>query len=89
MPTEINNVTFYSTSEVTREIGVSRQTLWRWRQDGFVPAGRRYRGRQVLFNTREVDAIREYANRLEPLPRGTSSQLRLFDSQGRVVDDAS
>ncbi len=83
MPTEINNATFYSTAEVTREISVSRQTLWRWRQHGFVPGGRRYRGRQVLFNTLEVDAIREYANRLEPLRGGPTSQLKLFDSEGR------
>ena len=58
--------TYYSAAELSRDLGVTRQTLWRWRHDGCVPAGRRYRGRRVLFTVAEVQQILAYANRLEP-----------------------
>lgn len=57
---------YVGSSEVARAIGVSRQTLWRWRQAGRVPAGRIFRGRHVVFTLPEVEVIRAYATRLEP-----------------------
>jgi hypothetical protein len=81
MPIEIDGVTYFSAADITEKIGVTRQTLWRWRQAGKIPAGRRYRDRQIVFTTAEFQAIREYANRLEPLDPGEVDQLKLFRGQ--------
>jgi predicted DNA-binding transcriptional regulator AlpA len=62
----IDGVEYFSAADVEREVGVVRQTLWRWRRDRVVPQGRRYRGRAILFTRAEVEAISGYANRLEP-----------------------
>lgn len=63
---EIGGARYFSASQVAEEIRVSRQTLWRWRKDGKVPAGRLFRDGRVLFTTEEVEAVRTYAIRLEP-----------------------
>ena len=63
---QIKEIDYFSATEIQREIGVVRQTLWRWRKAKKIPQGRLYRGRQVVFTKQEVEAIREYANRLEP-----------------------
>src|SRR5262249_3695804 len=75
VPILLDGQTYYSAAELARDRGIARQTLWRWRHDGSVPVGRRYRGRSILFNAGEVAAIKAYANRLEPavLPHGKSS----------------
>ncbi|PUB84856.1 MAG: hypothetical protein DBP02_07590 [gamma proteobacterium symbiont of Ctena orbiculata] len=65
MAIEINGINYLSASELLKTVGVTRQTLWRWRQEGKVPAGHRYRGRHVVFSPDEVEAIQEYANRIE------------------------
>ena len=63
---------------------MTRQTLWRWRQDGKVPTGRRYRDKQILFTGTELDRIRDYANRMVPLEPANltqpAGQLRLFST---------
>ena len=63
----IDGIEYRSASQVATELGVTRQTLWRWRGEGRIPPGRRYRNRMVLYTVQEQDAIRRYANRLEPL----------------------
>ena len=83
MPIEVDGVKYFTAADVARDVGVTRQTLWRWRQDGKVPAGRRFRDRQVIFTGGELDTIRDYANRIEPLDEADpSSQLRLFNGKG-------
>lgn len=77
MPVELNNRLYFSVNEVLGDTGVSRQTLWRWRQDGKVPRGHRFRDRQVLFDEGEFQAIRSYATHVERLDEG-ARQLRLF-----------
>ena len=79
MPVEISGVRYMSASEVAKKVGVSRQTLWRWRQDGHIPPGNKYRGRQVVFTPDEVREIRDHANRIEPIDPSDKAQLRLFD----------
>jgi excisionase family DNA binding protein len=78
-PLKVEGVAYFTSSEVARFVGVSRQTLWRWRQVGKIPAGRRYRDRQVVFTRQEVDAIRAYAHRIEPAEPTTPNQLKLFN----------
>ncbi len=85
MPVEIQGEQYYTNSEVSDQLRVSRQTLWRWREKGSIPAGLRYRTRQVLFTAGEVESIREFANRLEPIELGTGTvkQLGLFSRGSR------
>ena len=84
MPTEINGIQYLSATELLERIDVTRQTLWRWRQEGKIPAGHRFRGRQVVFSPEEVLAIRKYANRIEPIDNSEAGQLSLFNDNGRV-----
>lgn len=80
MPVRIDGEEYFTNSEVSEELGVSRQTLWRWREKGRIPTGLRYRTRQVLFKKAEVDLIRQFANHLEPIELGSGGvkQLGLF-----------
>ena len=86
MPVKIEGEKYYTNSEISDELKVSRQTLWRWREKGTIPAGLRYRTRQVLFTADEVEAIRQFANKLEPIELGgggTGRQLGLFGRRSR------
>ena len=76
---EINGINYLLLAELASRLKGSRQTLWRWRQQGKIPGGHRYRDRQVVFSPDEVEAIREFANRIEPIGSADSSQLRLFN----------
>jgi len=90
MPVTIEGEEYYTNSEVSDELKVSRQTLWRWREKGSIPAGLRYRTRQVLFKADEVEAIRQFANRLVPIELGGSSvrQLGLFGRGSRQQEES-
>ena len=79
MPIQIDNVTYYSATEVIGDLNVSRQTLWRWRNKGKVPAGHRYRNKHVLFTSAEAEEIRQFANRIEPIDQSDANQLKLFN----------
>ena len=79
MPVQIEGITYFSATEIQQELGISRQTIWRWRQDGKIPAGYRLRNRQILFTATERLSIHEFANHLEPADAVGSSQLRLFN----------
>ena len=79
MPREIETVRYFSAAEIARELNISRQTLWRWRKDGRIAAGKRFRDRQVFFTAAEFESIRAYANYLEPIqPQTDVNQLQLF-----------
>jgi predicted DNA-binding transcriptional regulator AlpA len=79
MPVEVQGVQYFTNSEVSEELGVTRQTLWRWREKGSIPTGLRYRNRQVLFTCEEVDAIKQFADHLAPIELGGGTrQLGLF-----------
>jgi predicted DNA-binding transcriptional regulator AlpA len=67
MPLTIEGVEFFTTTEVTQMLGVSRQTLWRWRAEGNVPLGRRFRRRSIVFSKVEVDEIVAFGNKIEPI----------------------
>lgn len=74
MSLKVDGVTYFSADEVAEQAEVSRQTLWRWRQDELVPAGRKYRGRRLLFSEDELQAILEFAHRLEPVQLGRDDE---------------
>ena len=75
----IGSEDFYPLDVVADAVEISRQTLWRWRSEGKVPAGQRLRNRRVLFSVPEVSAIMDYAFQLEPVDLETDpSQMKLF-----------
>jgi hypothetical protein len=80
MTIEIEGVSYFSAADVQKELGTTRQTLWRWRKEAKIPQGRRYRDRQIVFTGAEVQAIRDYANRLAPAEISGASQLSLFNA---------
>jgi hypothetical protein len=81
---EIAGTTYLFAVDLARQVGVSRTTLYRWRQDGKIPAGRRDRRRLILFTLAEAQIVRDYADRLEPAtvkhvatsPRDSTSSRR-------------
>lgn len=82
MPVLIDGTKYYSAAEIAKDLGISRSTFWRWRglSEENLPVGRRYRGgKMVLFTEEEVDAIRGFANRLEPVQRSSRDQMKLFN----------
>ena len=79
MPLTIEGATYYTAAEVFAEIGVTRQTFWRWRKEGKVPAGRRFRDGQVIFTESELQFARDYANRIELINPTAPHQLKLFN----------
>ena len=81
MTVEIEGAVYFCVSDVVDRLAVSRQTLWRWRQEGKIPKGHRFRGKQVVFSAEEMKMIEAFANRLEPIGASSidQSQLRLFD----------
>ena len=83
MPILIDRVEYLTAADIHRDLSIARQTLWRWRKGGKIPQGRRYRGRHVVFTRQEVEAIREYSNRLEPADSTGSDQLKLFKSSSQ------
>jgi len=83
MPVTIEDTQYYRVVEITRDLGISRTTLWRWRSDGRIPPGRLYRGGAVVFTSEELDAIRAFANRLEPVQAPNRDQMALFNGGRR------
>ena len=86
MRIEIGGVRYYSTAAVLAEAGVSRQTLWRWRREGRIPEGHRFRNGQLLFTQNEYRGILAYANRVEPeaLSAGTApASIELSEASHR------
>lgn len=79
---EIQGVRYYTLDEVATGVARTRQTIWRWRRDGQIPAGHRDRKRRVLFTETDVEAIRSYALRVEPISPAGDQQLRLFRNNG-------
>jgi len=79
MPLHIDGIPYLTVPEILGEMQITRQTLWRWRREDRIPKGRRYRSQQLLFTVDDAEAIRRYANRVEPVaPPDSSDQLNLF-----------
>lgn len=48
-------------TEAAEVAGVSRQTLWRWRQEGLIPLGKTGQNRTTVFSQTEVEVIVAFA----------------------------
>ena len=83
MPIKINGLVYLTVSDLLERLDVSRQTLWRWRQDGKVPAGQRFRNRHVVFTAQQARKIEAFANQLEPIGNQEDGPLSLFDIEKR------
>ena len=82
MPTKIKGHQYWTVSEIADELGVSRQTLWRWRKADEIPQGCKARGNRVVFSLDEVVAIRAFAERVEPIaPPEDDIQRSLFHAE--------
>lgn len=79
--TKINGIEYFPATELISELSVSRQTFWRWRKQGKIPAGNRFRNGKILFTAAEVETIRQFAKRIEPLDQPRARQLKLFNSR--------
>jgi len=77
-PIMISGVEYFGLVDVAEELEVSRQTLWRWRRNGSIPAGFRFRDRRVFFTAAEVEKIMRFANRIEPIDQPNPNQMNLF-----------
>jgi predicted DNA-binding transcriptional regulator AlpA len=79
MPVEVDGVEYFAFAEVIAVAGISRQTLYRWMNEGKVPAPkfRRRRDNRPLFTPSEVEAVRAFAGQVEPVS-DDSAQLSLF-----------
>ena len=75
---KINGTEYFSATEILNKLGIARQTLWRWRQQGRIPAGHRYRDRILVFTSDEVEEIKQFANRVEQIEPNNRLQLKLF-----------
>ena len=87
MPLTIDGEIFHPLTEVADKAGVSRQTIWRWRQEGKIPGGHVYRDRRLVFSDAEARAVLEYANRIEPAAGVVRDQLSLFSTEARGQGD--
>lgn len=76
---EVAGIKYFSVVSVARAVGVSRQTVWRWRLARKIPSGHLYRNHQTVFTAEEFEAVREFANRVEPMGHPVSPQMGLFN----------
>ena len=64
---QIHGNAYFTVNGIADKLGISRQTIWRWRQAGKIPAGHKYRDKWVVFTEEEYDEILRFSNRLEPI----------------------
>lgn len=81
-PVVVRGERYFSASDIVRSLGISRQTFWRWRTAGHVPAGRRHRTGSLFFDEEELQAIQAYATQLTPLEQPEPSSDRASQELG-------
>jgi excisionase family DNA binding protein len=65
MPTEISGEVYYTTSEVCKETGISRPTLFRWLRQGVLKETRKDRRGWRLFTKADLNTIKTETRRIE------------------------
>lgn len=70
MPVVINDQTYYRTAEVCREVGISRNTLFRWLKEGIFSdvEYRDWRGWR-LFTPAQMDIMRARTSQVTEISR--------------------
>jgi hypothetical protein len=77
-PVHIGGIAYFAATDIAAVLKISRQTLWRWRRAGKIPLGHRFRDGQTLFTEGEVEEIKVFALRVEPIDATDRNQLELF-----------
>ena len=77
-PVIIDGTAYFAATDIAAGLKISRQTLWRWRRAGKIPLGHRFRDGQTLFTQNELEEIRTFALRIEPIDPRDRNQLELF-----------
>lgn len=77
----IEGVEYLPAVAVAESLHISRQTFWRWRKSEKIPAGHRFRDGQLFFTAGELEEIRQFANRIEPVSSTDRHQLPLFPAR--------
>jgi len=78
MPVQVEGELYYTIPKCLKSFELASDALALARKRHY-STGLRYRTRQVLFKREEVDAIRQFANRLVPIELGAGdAQLGLF-----------
>jgi transposase-like protein len=80
---QINGREYISAGDLAQELGITRQTLWRWRHEGKIPEGHRFRNNRIFFAAEDAQAVREYATKFEPAMSTQLNQLKLFNGRER------
>lgn len=70
---EINGTVYVTAAALAKQVGVCRQTLWRWRRRGKIPHGHRHRSGQVLFTRKEAQEVFDYAYQVSPIAASTET----------------
>ncbi len=72
MPVVINDQTYYRTAEVCRMVGISRNTLFRWLNDGVFAdiEYRDWRGWR-LFTAAQIETISAKTSHVTAISRGS------------------
>jgi hypothetical protein len=82
MPLSVEDVVYFTLTEVAEKVARRRETVWRWIAAEKVPQGRRYRDKERLFTEAEMYEIHAYAHRLEPIePDGDPKQMNAFEQR--------
>ena len=70
MPVVINDQTYYRTAEVCRDVGISRNTLFRWLKEGIF-SGVEYRDWRGwrLFTPAQMDVMRARTSQVTEISR--------------------
>ena len=65
MPIEIHGKSYWSASEVCKQVGISRPTLYRWLKRGILTKLHRDRKGWRMFTEEDLMKIRLEANKIE------------------------
>jgi hypothetical protein len=88
MPITLHDTIYYRTAEALKRAGISRATFYRWLASGRIAdSGQRDRNGHRIFTQQEIEALAEYAGRVEttvsrPAPPAATSQLGEREGRG-------
>jgi hypothetical protein len=67
---------YLTAASLIESLGISRQTLWRWRAERSVPMGSKYQDRVLVFTEEDAELVRQFASRVVPAIPPESPQRR-------------